>query len=462
MRSRLALILLLLVPLLPTGSSSAASHPTGPTPRAACLPGGRPEPALQGQFPKRLFDDGSYVKGLYCNVRQVGTFGSAGGYRVERYVDAAGHECAYYDSTLLFPGSAIEPSGPGVYVLDMSDPRRPRLTARLTTPAMLSPHESLRLNQRRGLLAAGMGSPGTQAGFVDVYDVTQDCRAPVLRSSTPLGIVGHESAWAPDGRTFYVTGTAAPSLVALDMTDPTKPVPVWSGPGRGFHGMNLSDDGKTLYAADASTGRRGLTVLDVTEVQQRVVPPTVTEISHLTWPTVSIPQNADPVVIKGRPYLIEVDEYNSKTLNGGAGYDPTALVGAGRVIDISDPARPVVVSELRLQVHETAARQGPAREDPGATGGTQGYAGHYCSVPTRKDPTIVACSFIASGLRVFDIRDPRRPREVAYFNKPDAGGGFAMSAPAFVPSRQEVWFADGNNGFFVLQLLGPARMGRLR
>ena len=44
------------------------------------------------------------------------------------------------------------------------------------------------------------------------------------------------------------------------------------------------------------------------------------------------------------------------------------------------------------------------RHDPGAASGTQGYAGHYCSLPTRTDPTVVCCSMIASGLRLFDIR----------------------------------------------------------
>ena len=33
----------------------------------------------------------------------------------------------------------------------------------------------------------------------------------------------------------------------------------------------------------------------------------------------------------------------------------------------------------------------------------QGYAAHYCNIPTRVNPKIVACSFIASGLRLFDI-----------------------------------------------------------
>jgi hypothetical protein len=442
-----------------SGAVPAAGAPVdGPTPQAACGPGSRPETSIQGRFPKAEFDDGSFTKGHYCNATQLGHVVSAGGYRVERYVDKAGHECAYYDSTLLFPGNIAAPNGPGVYVLDMTDPAKPKVTDTLTTPAMLSPHESMRVNQKRGLIAAGQGSPGTEPAFVDVYDLTADCRTPVQKFSGPLGIFGHESAFAPDGKTFYVTGTAAPTLVAIDLTDPSLPSIAWLTAGRGFHGMNISDDGNTLYAADAGTGTRGLTILDVTQVQNRTLNPSVTEISHLTWPTVSIPQNADPFTIKGHHYLLEIDEYNSKTLNGPPGYDPDALIGAGRIIDIQDPKRPFIVSNLRLAVHEPAARAGDERNDPGASSGTQGYAGHYCSLPTRTDPTVVGCSMIASGLRLFDIRNPAKPVEVGYFNKPSSGGGFAMSAPAYVPERNEIWYTDGNSGFYALRLTGPARL----
>jgi hypothetical protein len=59
-------------------------------------------------------------------------------------------------------------------------------------------------------------------------------------------------------------------------------------------------------------------------------------------------------------------------------------------------------------------------------------------------------------MRVFDIRNPLRPREVAYANHPTSGGGDAMSAPAFNPDRREIWYADGNSGFWVERLSASA------
>src|SRR5205814_6662490 len=85
-----------------------------------------------------------------------------------------------------------------------------------------------------------------------------------------------------------------------------------------------------------------------------------------------------------------------------------------------------------------------------------GYTGHYCSVPTRVDPGVVACSFVDSGMRLFDIRDPYHPKEIAYANFPVTSpapfGTLAFDAPAFVPERGEVWFTEGYSGFYVMKV----------
>ena len=424
-------------------------------------------------MPKADVDDGRAQYGYTCNTALVGHFGVTGGYRVERYVDHAGHECAYYDSSLLFPTKAATNAteGQGVYVIDMSNPAQPKHTASLTTPAMLSPHESLRVNAKRGLLAADMGSPTFQAGFVDVYDISQDCRAPVLDSSAPLGLLGHESAFSPDGTIFYVSSSGGHTLAAVDLTNPTIPTLLWFSVSYSPHGMSVSDNGNRLYIAD--TGLPGLIVLDVTLINQHQLNPNVPVVSELTWPLVSIPQNAIPFTEHNHHYLLEVDEYTSTTTHPdqssaqNGGYDPNANVGAARIIDIQDEAHPFVVSNMRLAVNQTSARATDQQNDYGAKSVVQGYAAHYCNVPTAVDPTYVACSFILSGLRVFNIQDVAHPYEMAYFNAPStppspsaaagvSGGNFAMSAPTFDPQLNEVWYSDGFWGFFVVKLTSGA------
>ena len=115
-------------------------------------------------------------------------------------------------------------------------------------------------------------------------------------------------------------------------------------------------------------------------------------------------------------------------------------MGAARIIDISDERKPRVISNLRLQVNQPADHAA-ASGDPGALSPVQGYAAHYCSLSSEVDPTVVACSFITSGLRVFDITDLLHPKEIAYYvapTQPRAENGFmasdfAMSKPAIVP-----------------------------
>ena len=431
-------------------SASAVAYapevPVVPTPAAECGPGSRPETGLQGRVSPDDHTSGRAAAGFTCNTELVGSFvepdgnGTYGGYKVERYVDAQGQECAYYDTTLLFPTDLLDGMA-GVNVMDMSDPSQPRLVRTLITPAMLSPHESLVLSQERGVLAAVLGNPAFGPGVVDVYDVSQDCLDPQLTAVSPFGILGHESGMSPDGRTFYSASPATSTIFAVGLDDLTAPTLLWRG-DHPSHGLSVSDDGNRIYVA----GLNGLIILDTTEVQERVANPEVPVVATLSWDTMSIPQNTIPITVDGHPYLVEIDEFGS-----------LSKVGAGRIIDIQDETDPRIVSNLRLEVHQPE-HFAELTGDPGTLSPIQGYAGHYCSVPQRDDPGIVACSMILSGLRVFDIRDPHNPKEIAYFNAPVQdrlileGSSYAMSAPAFAPERGEIWYSDGFSGFYAVRV----------
>jgi hypothetical protein len=430
----------------------AADEPSLVTPKAVCGPGSNPESGRQGRVPKSEVDSGRAAKGYTCNTQLVSHFGESGGYKVERYVDAAGHECAFYDTTLLFPANAFNPGSnlTGAFVLDMTNPAAPVKTANLVTPAMSSPHESMLLNSKRGLLVAVTANPLFYPGVMDVYDVTADCRTPALKSSTPMGVLGHESGFAPDGLTFYSSSLYGNTVAAVDLTNPMAPVPLWVSAEYRSHGLSVSEDGKRLYMAETTSGNTGLTILDVSEIQARKVNPTVKVVSRLTWPTVSTPQIAIPITIGGHPYILEMDEFG-----GGA------KVGAARIIDVADETKPKVISNIRLEVNSAEAQADASQNaDNGASSSLQGYDGHYCTVPQRVDPGVVACTFIASGLRLFDIRDPYAPKEIAYFNGPiapalnptEGPSAYAMSSAAFVPSRSEIWYSDGNSGFWALKV----------
>ena len=438
MRVHLKLAIAGLSLLIPTTSVATADNadPTKPaaTPGVACDRGSLPETGMQGDIPQGDLDSGRWQKGYTCNTRLVSRVGSAGGYRVERYVDKRGHECAFFDSGTLFPNT-VHTDGAGVYVVDMADRAKPRVATNLVTPAMLTPHESLRLNQRRGLLVAVAGNPAFYPGLVEVYSVADNCLAPKLVSATPLGILGHESAFSPDGRTFYVNSNAA-QMAVLGLDDPASPQLLWSGSGWAPHGASVSNDNNTLFVAGSNATGRGLVILDVSEINHRRPDPQITERSFLTWPELAIPQNATPFRSHGHEYLIETDEF-------GGGSDP---VGGARIINVDDLRKPYVVSHLRLDIHNHN------------TTGTERSA-HYCTVPSRFEPTVVACSMLYSGLRVFDIRDVAHPVEAAYANFTQIGDyrvGNAYSAPAYDPDTRDVWYADANRGLLVTHLTDAA------
>ncbi|MCA1830869.1 MAG: hypothetical protein LC663_05085, partial [Actinobacteria bacterium] len=444
------------------------------------------------------YQTGRAAQGYMCNAEQVafvgaddGSTGGHGGYRTFRYVDASGHICAFFDTTLLYPVNA-KAGGTGltgVWVLDM-DPAHwvngvPPHTASLLTPAMQSPHESLSLNRARGLLGAVFANPAAYPGQFDLYSVKDDCLHPTLMSSLPMGVLGHEGSFAPDGNTYYASSLYGHTLTAIDTSNPLATKTIWSTTKWNVHGMNLSDDGNLLYFADLArngapdiesqmgTPTKGLTILDVSQIQSRQLDPHVDVahpeqdpfapiVSHYTWPHVGTPQTElpftaidpnDPTHTNRRHYLVDIDEF------GG-----TDNVGAARIIDVEDPLNPFVVSNMRLAVNNLAAQTDPSQlADPAATNSLGGYRGHYCSIPREDDPLIVACSFILSGLRVFDISNMLVPKEIAYFNKPSVTpgvgttgygpqGSYAMAQPAFDLARHEIWYTDGNSGFYAVRI----------
>ena len=63
----------------------------------------------------------------------------------------------------------------------------------------------------------------------------------------------------------------------------------------------------------------------------------------------------------------------------------------------------------------------------------------------------------------------RSTREIAYFNKPTVpgtnfypfkAGAFAMSAPAYDEETGDIWYTDGNSGFYVVRLTEAAGIDR--
>lgn len=442
------------------GSSSKDAVPEAATaiPRGACGAGSVPEDDLQGRVPSTLRQAG--FPGYSCNLELIGQWQGEGA----SYQHASYGDCSYY-------GTKNDPSqeNPGSVVVDVSDPLHPVATTYLTDDALVDPWESIKTHVGRGLLAGVRGDNGGEQGTggpeFSVYDVKADCRQPVLLASTTFeGVVGHEGNFNQDGTLYYGSGggslaTGGSKAYGIDITDPATPKLLGTFQPSG-HGLSFSPDGTRGYAVLTGTsingnGDNGLFIVDTSEFQQRKANPQVTVLGSVTWADGRIAQHTVPVTYDGKPYVVFSDE---------------GLYGAARIIDVSNEAAPVVVSTLKLEIHQPENRA--IAESDGAVG-LLNYDGHYCSVDRLENPTVAACGYNWSGIRVFDIRDPLAPKEIAYYvpsglTAPGAGSQAAGETPEpagidlctahvrFVPERGELWSTCHANGFLVLKFTNGA------
>jgi hypothetical protein len=459
-----------------------------PTDYGDCGPGARRETGVQGEVPYADQRSGASKAGYRCNFRLVGqnTIRDRGAnFDMDRY-----RNCAYVGSVgvreLQGPADELD----GVAVIDASDERRPRLVKVVRSAVGRSQHEGIEVNQRRGMLVVQTG--GLVARYIDVYDVSRDCRDPVFKGRFDAGTpIYHGQKISDDGRTIYAsdfTGVAGLGQVlhAIDVTDMTKPRllkrwdPLQEQPARtyGIHDLELSADGNRAYvgavhvSADlgalvlggpSNTGPSVVT-LDVSEIQARRPNPDVKVISDIGFPNFG--HAITRARIGGKPYLIASGE----TPFGGQKNCPWAW---GNLVDMSDERHPREAGELKLAVNLTSncRRVGP---------GNGVYSIHYAEVDDERDATTVFYTYYTGGVRAFDIRDPEHPKEIGYYHPPPrpatrhaplpifAGDNqtpawdSATSRPSYDPRTRRLWFASIGGGFQIIELTTPQARGSAR
>jgi hypothetical protein len=270
-------------------------------------------------------------------------------------------------------------------------------------------------------------------------------------------VIGHEGSWAPDGLTYYGGDlvTNGGQYYAVDATDPTAPklITTWVPGFANVHGLSISDDGNRGYFVSLGTsgGPAGLTnpnvpadnglmIYDISDIQARKPNPQAKLVSKLFWKDGSGGQHTIPVKIEGKPYVIFVDEAGSAGFSSAAQQAAACAAGMppfpmARIIDISDEKNP------RLAVG--AGRHDPANCSkvlPDLVGlSIFTYGSHYCSVDNKGKATTLACGYFNSGIRVFDIRDPTQPKEIAYYNP----AGTTTSSPGSNHTTTAQWRAGG-------------------
>lgn len=501
---------------LPT--ARAQSKPfQGPVPVPVCQPADRPEAGVDGQLTRAERASGGSRRPYNCNLAIVGEYaGQGAGHQLMWY----GH-CAYVTTEGYEAGQKGVPPllHPGIQVLDVSHQRDPRYVTNLDDPAALYDWEDGAVNAGRALLGTAeswMGS-GPQPA-VSFYSLT-DCEHPRLLASVQLpdpNLLAHAGNFAFDGKTYWLTSFANSRLVAIDVTDPSHPKELldWAFPRgqagsaaahQACHRISLNQFtvdghppdtllfcgvvGHRVRAGVYSSGN-GLVIYDVSQVQERRPHPVIKVVSSLYWVNGYVGIQPDLAFIHGKPYLGVGDECGS----GGCRYPAgaRAACGAGlppfgfeRLIDISHVRRPKLVAQLMLGVDDpkNCAR---TENDITASMGGYGYSLHDCTFDNPLHARLLACSSHQAGIRVFDIHDPHRPREIAYFVGPappdpteidpgsllnafqgvkppiDFSWSKAHSRFLWRQGRLYLWVTSSHGGFYTLRFEDSQAIARLK
>jgi hypothetical protein len=391
-----------------------------PAPRATCRSGDRAETGLQGL--------GTDVR---CNLDIKGQVA------VEHQLSMAWYgDCAYVNGTTA------------TTVIDTSDPTNPRAVTALITPGMQNNWESMKVHEGRGLLVGYQ----SDAPILDIYDVRSNCKEPVLKKSFNLGGRGHAGNFSPDGTIYYASSMNTDQVFAVDIADPEQPRVISNSFDRVTHDLSIGENGTRAYFTFPQVvipyGLASLAIMDTSQVEARAAGARGVLIKEITWLDGWATQYALPITYRGRDHLVITDEFGP----GRYCQDPTLpAYGYARILDIRDETNPTLVSLIKTEAQDPANCKVAT-----AQGGTSfGFSTHYCNVDRTGDPRLLSCGLWTGGVRLFDIRNPWRPKELAYFNVP---GTQVPGLTRIRVAERELWVSTTTT-FYVLAIpesvIGP-------
>ena len=314
----------------------------------------------------------------------------------------------------------------GTSVVDVSDPRRPKVVAQLETPVGTHSHkvqvvgDVLLVNYERSMFEPD--APNWQGGL-KVFDISTPSQPREIAFLDMPGKGVHRMTyWEPPFA--YMSGSDEgfidQFLVIVDLSDPARPCEVgrWWFPGQNTAGGETptwtptqahgAGGGAKRYALHHPLIRgdraycgwwdAGLVILDIADKRQPKL------VSHLEFGADVSTATHTALPLPGRDVLVVTDEQLANDCKG--------MQTRVRVVDIANELHPRVVSEFPVPEGDFCSRGG--RFGP--------HNLHEMRPGSLSDPNTVYVTWFNAGLRVVDVSDPQQPKEVAYF-VPDAPPG---------------------------------------
>jgi len=378
-------------------------------------------------------------------VRQVGYFDCPGGGQVvvERNIAYIGHMRNPY----------------GTSVVDVSDPKHPKLLAQLSMPPGTHSHKvrvgnGLMVINRERLntkTARGEVPPEGYRGGLGIYDINEPAKPRLLtnwNTTDPVqpGPASGVHRFDFDGRYAYISptwdGYVGNIVMILDLADPARPQEVgrWWMPGQWTAGGEQPTWKREAHRCHhpLRVGNRlytgywhgGFVILDIEEMAKPKFISGLDWSPPFPWPTHTALRV--PFPIDGRDLLLVADE-DVVRLEDCPPY-PSAFLW---VVDVTDEKYPMPFASFQLD-------HIPPQEQPYATG---------CHQPVERiTGTEVPVAWFAHGLRIVDISRPHAPREVAYY-VPDVppGSERIQSNDVFVDDRGLIFLLDRLCGLSILE-----------
>jgi hypothetical protein len=374
-------------------------------------------------------------------------------------------------------GSAGHPH-PGVLVVDVQDPAKPRIVGEITPPPAGTSSRELRIWPDQDLLVVldlPCGSSthycsGSGSSSLRFYDVRGDrARAPRLIRELATAYAAHEMfLWvdpARPGRALLYVSTDTPGdgrigLFVLDISRAraggVATIAEWSGNrllGGKLHSVGVSADGTRTYLAHLGGG---FAVLDSSDLAHGRPNPGV---ELVTAPEAALRWSPGPhsaIEVPGSsPRVLTTDE-----VYGGAGSCPWGWM---RLIDVTDPRRPRLIGELRTERNRVQACTGAppssaysfSSHNPTVVGDVALASWHGAGLVAAAvgDAGLEAlATFVPEPLAGVATEDPRLtsgPVKVAMWSTPVVSGGL-------------IYVVDLRNGLYVLRYEGPGADALMR
>jgi hypothetical protein len=367
---------------------------------------------------------------------------SAHGLRQVAWLDCPGGGQVVVDGRVAYVAHMKAPHG--TTLVDVADPKAPRVLATVPVPSGAHSHKVRAANGimlvNREAQPAQDAPPGF-AGGLGIWDVSNAEKPREIALWRCGGAGVHRFTF--DGRYAYVSpeldGYVGNIVMILDLADPARPTEVgrWWMPGQWKAGGETPSwrgraqrchhpirRGDRLYV---SYWHGGFVILDIADMAKPRL------VSGLDWspPFITPTHTALPVPfpLRGRQILLVADEDVAKLQPG-----PPSFLW---LVDITDETRPVPISTFQV-----AGVDGTPQ--PEFTG---------CHQPVESiTSTEVPVAWFAHGLRVVDIADPHAPREVAHFlPEPPPGQTRVSTNDVFVDDRGLIYIIDRGRGLHILE-----------